>query len=457
MPFAFATNGHLVSAYDYRERSTVFDFPIAEFPNPAELQAAYEERRGFKLADKAAQPLFEPYATSTSQPRYYQDAAIRAALEKMASDRSDRNRVLLTLATGAGKTTLAVQLIHRLVKTGNAKKVLFLCDRSTLASQAFGDFSKVFGADVAVVGKNKSFKNARILVATYQSLKLEGEDVDEGFFPSQFPAGHFSHIVIDECHRSAYGRWFEPMRANPDAVHIGLTATPKQIETGDEDPEALEDRKILADNFRYFGEPVYEYSIGQGQRDGYLAQCEITTVALNIDQEAYSRDEILALNPVHAKTGKPVEAAELKDWYEAKHLDKILIIPKRTKEFAKSFMEYLEKTGGYHQKTIVFCASDLHADHVAAELNDLYRKRQEASSQVRHFAFKFTSKTFLEKGEDKETQETLKADFEGKTGDYMVATTVDLLSTGVDIKPLRNIVFFRHISSPILFYQMVGR
>ena len=116
-----------------------------------------------------------------------------------------------------------------------------------------------------------------------------------------------------------------------------------------------------------------------------------------------------------------------------------------------------QKTGWYNQKTIIFCATDFHADYVAAELNNLYSELEDKDNQVKRYAFKFTSKTFLEQGENKDTQETLKSDFEKKTTDFMIATTVDLLSTWVDIKPLKNVVFFRHIGSPILFYQMVWR
>lgn len=247
------------------------------------------------------------------------------------------------------------------------------------------------------------------------------------------------------------------MRANKKAVHIWLTATPKQIEVKEWSEEASEDMQILADNFKYFWEPVYEYTIWQGQSDGYLAQCEIITLTLNIDKEIYTKDEIFALNPINAKNWNPIEYEELKENYESKHLDKMLIIPQRTKEFAKSFLDYMEKTGWLHQKTIIFCASDMHADHVAWEINNLYREKLDKNKQVKTYAFKFTSNTFLEKWKNRDTQETLKADFETKTNDYIIATTVDLLSTWVDIKPLLNVVFFRHISSPILFYQMVGR
>lgn len=457
VPFCFSTNWHLVSSYDYNSNQTIFDFSISDFPSPQKLQNLYEEKKWFSLDEDKSKSLFTPYSTTTNSPRYYQDAAIRATIEKINSKLEGNNRVLLTLATWAWKTTLAVQLIYKLIKSNNAKKILFLCDRSTLSNQAFTDFSKAFWSDVVQFWWWKKYHNAKIIVATYQSLKLEWDEVEESFFAENFGQDYFSHIIIDECHRSAWWRWRYPLDANKKAVHIWLTATPKQIELKEWSEEANEDMQILADNFKYFWEPVYEYTIWQWQSDWYLAQCEIITLSLNIDKEVYTRDEIFALNPINAKTWNPVAYEELKETYEAKHLDKMLIIPKRTKEFAKSFIDYMEKTGWLHQKTIIFCASDLHADYVAAEINNLYREKLDKSEQVKNYAFKFTSNTFLEKWKNKDTQETLKADFETKTNDYIVATTVDLLSTWVDIKPLLNVVFFRHIASPILFYQMVGR
>lgn len=454
VPMCFSTNGFMVNSYDFVSDTTHDSFPISQFPSPSHLQKLYEENKGFSLDDEITNSLFYPYSTCTNTPRYYQDAAIRAALEKIIAG---WNRVLLTLATWAWKTSLAVQLIYKLIKSNNAKKVLFLCDRNTLSKQANTDFSKAFGSDVVLFSQNAKYKNAKIIVATYQSLRLEWEDFEEWYFVEKFGTDYFSHIIIDECHRSGWWKRRLPMQLNDNAVHIWLTATPKQIDIDENNDDFNNDLAILADNFKYFGEPVYEYSIWQGQRDGYLAHCEITTVTLNIDKEVYTRDEIYSLNPIDVKTWQLLSYEDLKETYEARHLDKVLIIPTRTKEFAKNFLENLEQTWWYNQKTIIFCANDLHADLVAAEINNLYVSKVSKAKQIENYAFKFTSKTFLESGEKKETQDTLKADFETKTNNYMIATTVDLLSTGVDIKPLLNVVFFRHINSPILFYQMVGR
>ena len=449
--FAISTNWKFFSVYDDFSKQIQYDLPMKYFPSKEYLQELYETKQWFKLESKKF--FFVPYSGKTNKPRYYQDAAIRATLEKIAKW---WKRVLLTLATWAGKTTLAVQLIYKLIKSQNARKILFLCDRNTLALQAYWEFSKVFKNDVVLFSKDARFKNAKIIVATYQSLKLDWDNIDESYFSQHFPNNYFSHIIIDECHRSAWWKWFYPMQVNPEAVHIWLTATPKKIDVKEENEELNQDLKILEDNFKYFWEPVYEYTIAQWQKDGYLAQCEIVPLTLNIDKEVYTKDEILKLNPIDTNTGKQLWEEDLKDKYTAKDLDKFLIIPSRTKEFAKSLMEQLKKYWWYEQKTIVFCSSDLQADYIAAELNNLYYKSW-WNPNVKHFAFKFTSNTFLEKWDNAQSQETLKADFAWNMKDYFIATTVDLLSTGVDIKPLQNIVFFRYLNSPILFYQMVGR
>ena len=196
-----------------------------------------------------------------------------------------------------------------------------------------------------IIFKKTKFKNAKIIIATYQSLKLVWKDIDLSIFAENFALDYFSHILIDECHRSAWWKWRYPLDINPNAVHIWLTATPKQIEVNEKDSESEKDLAILADNFKYFWEPVYEYTIWQGQKDWFLAQCEIYTPTLNIDKEVYTKEEILSLNLINAKNWEVVSEEELQESYEAKHLDKVLIIPKRTSEFAKSFMSYLKKTG----------------------------------------------------------------------------------------------------------------
>jgi type I restriction enzyme R subunit len=313
VPFVFATNGHQFVWYDRFTGQTSAPRPIAEFPGPAELRARYEEHMGFSLDDPAAAPLLARYTGGEATRRYYQDAAIRAVLEKIARARTEGQprRALLSLATGAGKTFIAVNLLKRIADAGQLKRALFVCDRDELRLQASGAFQNLFGADAAVVSAGKPQKNARILIATYQTLDVDNETATANFLTANYPENYFSHIIIDECHRSAWGKWSRVFTRNPAAVQIGLTATPRQIEAKQQTPEAVADAQITADNIKHFGEPVYEYDIGQGIEDGYLAACEIRQGRVNIDERALTIDEVMALDPINPNTGAPVTRAQL--------------------------------------------------------------------------------------------------------------------------------------------------
>jgi type I restriction enzyme R subunit len=160
----------------------------------------------------------------------------------------------------------------------------------------------VFGSEAAEVFKNSDgtnhAKNARVHVATYQTLDVDSEDGTANFLTANYPPDYFSHIIIDECHRSAWGKWSQVFTRNPNAVQIGLTATPRQLiaECPAADADTSGDAKITADNIKHFGEPVYEYDIAQGIDDGYLAACDIRRGRVDIDDTGITIDQILALN-----------------------------------------------------------------------------------------------------------------------------------------------------------------
>ena len=237
---------------------------------------------------------------------------------------------------------------------------------------------------------------------------------------------------------------------NPDAVQIGLTATPREIEEiCSATPEAQADAQITADNLKYFGEPVYEYSLGRGIEDGYLAACEIREGRVNLDDTGITIDDIMARNPIDAITGLPVLAAELQARYESTSYERRVMLPDRVDAMCRDLFQYLIDTGGPEQKTVIFCAADRHADDVATMMNNLYVEwcRREGQQPLDAFAFKCTAKG----GKD------YLAELRGATRSHFIATTVDLLTTGVDVPVLRNIVFFKYVHSPISFYQMVGR
>ena len=240
-------------------------------------------------------------------------------MEKIAQCevKGEPKRALLSLATGAGKTFIAVNLLKRISDAGQLKRALFVCDRDELRTQALKAFQDEFGADAAEVHRNSdganNAKNARIHVATYQTLGVDKENGDASFLTTFYPEDYFTHVVIDECHRSAWGKWSEVLRRNRNAVQIGLTATPRQIECKEETAEAKEDAAITANNIEYFGEPAYEYDIAQAIEDGYLAACEIQKGRVNLDDTGITKAEILARNPVDALTGQPITADQIEE------------------------------------------------------------------------------------------------------------------------------------------------
>jgi len=454
VPFVFSTNGHLFVEYDRRTGRTEGPRALGEFPSPLDLRARYEHAVGFSLNSPAAKPLLMRYPGGEATRRYYQDAAIRAVLEKLARG---EKRALLALATGSGKTFIAVHLLKRIADAGQLRRALFICDRDELRSQGLGAFQNVFGADAASVSGGNPQKNARILIATYQTLNVDSEEADASFLTANYPEDYFSHIVIDECHRSAWGKWSQVLTRNPNAVQIGLTATPREIEFSERTKESEADAMLTADNIRHFGEPVYEYDISQGIEDGYLAGCEIVRREIFLDDKAQServagvdRADLAGKRLVDAVTGEPADVSWTRPHYDATSFEDRLLMPERVGEMCRDLFEQLVAAGGPEQKTIVFCARDRHADDVASALNNLYAGwcAKNGKHRAEPYAFKCTASVggsgYL-------------ADLRGASRHHFVATTVDLLTTGVDVPCVRNIVFMKYVRSPIAFYQMIGR
>lgn len=458
VPFVFSSNGHMFVEFDATTGMTTRPRPLKEFPSPDSLRARYEKARGFSLDAPAAKPLLTRYLGGEATRRYYQDAAIRAVLEKIARG---EKRALLSLATGAGKTFIAVNLLKRIADAGQLRRALFVCDRDELRSQGLAAFQAVFGADAADVGKesgglNKA-RNARIHVATYQTLDVDSDEADANFLIQHYPVDHFSHIIIDECHRSAWGKWSQVLTRNPGAVQIGLTATPRSIEVTERTKEAIADAQISADNKRHFGDPVYEYDLSQGIEDGYLAACEIRRFDIFHDQKkAHERDagvtraDLAGKTIINSNTGEILSADAADERYDAPDIEEKLLMPDRVAAMAKNLFDRLCETGGPEQKTIVFCARDRHADDVATAMNNLYAEwcRKNGKPRAEPYAFKCTAASG---GGD------YLPDLRGASRHHFIATTVDLLTTGVDVPAVRNIVFFKYVRSPISFYQMVGR
>lgn len=492
--FIFSSNGHQFVEFDCFSGLTSAPRPIATFPSPADLRTRYEQGMGYTLESPFARPLLQRYPGGEGTRRYYQDAAIRAVMEKIAKCESsgESKRALLALATGSGKTFIAVNLLKRISDAGQLTRALFVCDRDELRTQALKAFQNVFGSDAAEAyrksdGTNNA-KNARIHIATYQTLGIDNDNGDANFLTTYYPENHFTHIVIDECHRSAWGKWSQVLLRNRKAVQIGLTATPRQLveklkrqtEKGETyypepmqqaaekrveakliklvdrrlpygiDREILADAEITANNLDYFGDPAYEYDIAQAIEDGYLAACEIQKGRVNLDDTGITKEEIIARNPVDAITGQPLTSEQIDDLYERYQFEDRILLPDRVLAMCADLFKYLLDTGGPEQKSIIFCARDRHADDVAVCINNLYAKwcADKGKQRLDYYAFKCTAAS---SGNDQ------LPDLRASSRSHFIATTVDLLSTGVDVPCIRNIVFFKYIKSPISFYQMVGR
>jgi type I restriction enzyme R subunit len=454
VPFVYSTNGHLYAEYGDDTRRIETSLPLATFPTPSELQQRYEKLKGFKLHAPEAKPLFMSYKGGEAARYYFQDAAIRATIEKIAAQGEKSNRVLLSLATGTGKTVIATQLLYKLAQAGQLRRALFVCDRDELRTQALTKLQGMFGDNAQMVTTSDAARNARILVASYQTLNITGEDDEPRFWRDNYPPGHFSHIIIDEAHRSAWGRWSVILTDNPEAVHIGLTATPRKLKGSAKTEAAKQDEAITAHNIDYFGDPVYEYTLGAGQEDGYLAACEVVRRTVDIDLDDITKEDISNRSATDPYTGRLVRPDELESSYSAKEYETKLMLPDRVQAMAGDLFDLLLQTGGPEQKTIIFCARDTHATYVQIALNNLYEEWCETEGRMPKdwFAFQCTGNPDL-----RPPARELIAEMKGSRSSHFVATTVDLLSTGVDIPNLENVVFFRYIESPISFYQMVGR
>jgi type I restriction enzyme R subunit len=457
--YVFASNGHLYGEYDHFTKLQAGTFPLKDFISHPDLAARYAKDAGIDLTKPEAAILFMPNSPPWNKYRYYQDAAIRAAFEKILLQKQNGEdpRVLLSLATGAGKTIIATNLLWRLNEAGQlAKPALFICDRDELRSQAYEKLSAAFGDNVRIVkterGENAA-KNARIHIATYQTLGIDDDSSEENlasFLTEHYPENSFSIIIIDECHRSAWGKWSEVLKRNPHAIHLGLTATPKKLATKKELPQ--EDADISANNFTYFGEPVYEYTLAQAQEDGYLAACEIVMRKADIDKRVFTKEEILAAKVTNVKTGKPLTEADLKkDTYTGKDFDDELFVEMRTPAMCKDLFEQLIANGGPEQKVIIFCNREIHADRVVMHMNNLYSRWCRENNQPIKDDYAFKCMGGPNNGADKIEP------MRGSGQRAFIACTVDLLEAGVDIERLNAVVFFRYLKSAIKFYQMVGR
>lgn len=421
--YTYATNGDKIYEIDMLSGE---EGEIDAFPKPQELWY-----RTFGDVDEWRDQFNEQtfYNDGQRVPRYYQENAINSVLWEIAKGKT---RLLLTLATGTGKTFIAFQIAYKLFhtkwnvkKTNNRPRILFLADRNILANQAFNSFSG-FANDALVRIKPGSIKknggvptNGSIFFTIFQTF-MSG---DEGYF-GDYPKDFFDFIIIDECHRGGAkneSNWHKVMEYFDSAVQLGMTATPR--------------RDNNVNTYRYFcsqtnNKPVYEYSLKQGINDGYLTPFRHVRMSSNIDDYIYNpEDEVIS-----------GEVEQNKVYYENDFYNGNIIIKQRDEARVKEFMQYFVAD----EKTIVFCATQNHAGQIRDMIN-----------AYRHGNPKFAVRVTANDGELGETY--LKEFQDNEKTIPTVLTTSQKLSTGVDALNVRNIVLLRPVNSMIEFKQIIGR
>ena len=423
IPCVFSSNG---DGFLFHDRSAVdgtieTEISLDDFPSPEQLWQRYKKFKSITTPEAENMVSQDYFFDGTNRkPRYYQQIAINRTVEAIANG---QNRILLVMATGTGKTYTAFQIIHRLWKSGAKKRILFLADRNALIDQTRrGDF-KHFKDKMTVVKHRQIDKSFEIYLALYQGLS--GND-DAANVYKQFSKEFFDLIVIDECHRGSAkedSSWREILTYFNNATHIGLTATPK---------ETNEVR-----NIEYFGDPVYTYSLKQGIDDGFLAPYRVIRIALNIDAEGW--------RPEQGKVDKDGNQVEDRI-YNRKDFDKNLVIDERTDTVAKKLTEFLQ---GYDRfaKTIVFCVDIDHAERMRTALAkhnpDMVAKNHKYIMQIT--------------GDNEEGKRELDNFINPEEKYPVIATTSELMTTGVDAQTCKVIVLDSNISSMTKFKQIIGR
>lgn len=427
--FLYSTNGKEIYEFDMQAGKWAF---VQEYPTPEELFARmiwpYEYIKQLILS----QPY---YLTWGMKPRYYQEIAIQKALEAIVDG---NQRVLLTLATGTGKTFIAFQIVWKLFQakwaidgTQRRPRILFLADRNILVDQAINTFNPLEKDLVKVTWvevKKRNGKvptNANVFFAIYQAIigeKVEGEedyqDEDLRNYYKQYPSDFFDLIIIDECHRgwaNEAGSRHDILKYFSSAIHLGMTATPK--------------REDNIDTYKYFGDPVYQYSLKEGINDGFLSPYKVKRIRTSIDE--------LVLN----KWDTILKGEAEKTIYELADFDKTIVVPERNDLIAQSILENMNPL----DKTIIFCVDQPHALRIRDSINK-YKTIKDADYCVRVTSNEGEIwRNFLERFQDND--KTIPT----------ILTSSQMLTTWVDAKNVRNIVLLRNIGSMVEFKQIIGR
>lgn len=422
IPFVYSTNGDAFQEHDRTVTSGEIEkeIPLDAFPSP---EALWNRFKGVRDISEDSEPVVTSdyfYEASGKQPRYYQTVAINRTIEAITKG---RNRILLVMATGTGKTYTAFQIIWRLWKAGVKKRILFLADRNILVDQTMTNDFKHFGDKMTKITNRKVDKAFEVYLALYQAIT--GPEEAKKIYRN-FSREFFDLIVIDECHRgsaSEDSEWREILDYFNGATQIGMTATPKET-------------KYIS-NIHYFGESLYTYSLKQGIEDGFLAPYKVVRIFLDKD--------LMGWRPPAGLRDKYGEEVEDRI-YNLKDYDRNLVIEDRTRLTAHRVSEFLKSTDRFH-KTIVFCED---IDHANRMRQALINENGDLASEDSRYIMKIT-------GDDQIGKQELDNFIDPQEKYPVIATTSKLMSTGVDAQTCRLIVLDKTINSMTEFKQIIGR
>lgn len=423
VPFVFATNG---DGFIFRDASAAEGellekhITLDEFPSPAELWHKLCVWKGYTAAQLPV--ITQDYYDDGSgkAPRYYQLQAINKTIEAVSAG---QNRVLLVMATGTGKTYTAFQIIWRLWKAKSKKRILFLADRNILVDQTKNNDFLPFGTAMTKVTGRTIDPAFEIHLALYQAIT--GPEEDQKAFKQVAP-DFFDLIVIDECHRGSASEdsaWREILDYFSAATQIGLTATPKETHE--------------VSSTDYFGDPVYIYSLKEGIEDGFLAPYKVVRVDIDVDLQGW--------RPTKGQTDKNGELIDDRI-YNQKDFDRTMVIDERTELVAKTITDYLKRTNPM-DKTIIFCNDIDHAERMRRALVNLNPEQVKKNDK---YVMKIT-------GDDDIGKAQLDNFINPKKEYPVIATTSELMTTGVDAKTCKLVVLDQNIQSMTKFKQIIGR
>jgi type I restriction enzyme, R subunit len=421
VPSAFSSNGdgfasHNTVPEDGEEIET--GFPMSGFPSPDIIWQRYKKKHGIKDEELVLQPYHDD--GSGKEPRYYQTDAINRTIESVSKG---QKRILLVMATGTGKTYTTFQIIWRLWKARRAKRILFLVDRNILADQTLVNDFKPFGSVMTKIKNRKIDPSYEIQLGLYQAIT--GPDQEDKIFKN-VSRDFFDLIIIDECHRGSAeedASWREILDYFSGAIQIGMTATPKETK--------------YASNITYFGDPVYTYSLKQGIEDGFLAPYKVVKIDIDKDIKGWKPEPGMVDD-----LGTLVEGRV----YNQADMDRILVLNQRTKLVARRVMQFLNATDPF-SKTIIFCEDIDHAERMRKAIVNVAGK---LAIDNHRYVMRIT-------GDSVEGKAELDNFIDPESKFPVIATTSELMSTGVDAKMCRLIVIDKTINSMTTFKQIIGR